>query len=537
MKIKGLLSCGLLTLSVLFLSAGTQAAVNPDVEKAYNMAVQGQDALDGLDVSVKEQTVSAVTNIVSAKSVDLQITGIKSSALSADITVQTDETSSRSYYRNGYYYETGKKGQKIKRKMSREELWQTINSQIYLDMTSNYLKMLYREQNADHGYTYYFAGSQDTLSEYKTKLLDQYTQELGLQIDSLQGSMTVDGSGHVTARSIQMVYTVGTDDSAETFMKKADAVFRQDGTVIVSLPDLSAYQSTDPETPPVTITPKTGTIYVTTDVNVRAAGSIDAAVIGGFESGSGVTQTGYTSDGWVQVQYNGQTGYIWGVYTSTVRPVKTTDSSGIMYATADVNVRADHSVDGAILGVLKKGGSIEITGNTDNGWTRVRYEGQTGYISSNYLSWSEPVVIEQGSVSGTVTDASYGSLTIRRSDGTVVLFNTTYAVMQLADTIESGDYVVVDYTGSGSPYTATAVYDNETHSNDTMEMYTVDGVVKSYSGGTLDLVGSDGVYRSFNLSGASVEVDGRIEPGMYLMVSWMSKNGNETKNIQAAAVS
>ena len=520
------------------LTAGAAGTFNEEVEKAYNTAVQGQDALDGLEVAVFETTVSSRTNISAFKEVKLKVTGISEKSLSADIMVTADETGTRSYYSDGYYYQSTADGD-VSEAMDRETIWKMINSNIYLDMTSNYLNMLYSEE-INGNTVYHFSASQDTLGDYKTKLLDVYSDEHGAVIDSLHGSMTVDGEGHVTKRTIQMVYTVGSGDEAETFMKQADASFMQNGEVTVTLPDLSGYKKVKEEKPAVTITPKTATVYATADVNVRSQGSLDAAIIGGFTAGSGITQTGYTSDGWIQVQYNKETGYVWGEYISATKPVFTKDSSGTMYATADVNVRSTWSTDGEIYGVLKKGTAVEITGTTSNGWTRVKYNGNRGYVSSNYLSWSEPVIddyVKKGTVSGSVIDASYGSLTIRRSDGGTAMFNTKYAAMRITDTIDSGDWVTVSYTGSGSPYTATEVIDNTSHAPAAKVMYTMDGVVTSYNGSTLTMTCSDGVVRSFNLSGASIEAQGGIGPGAYLMVTWMSADGSETRNIKALAVS
>ena len=523
--------------AMLFAVPGA-AAFNEEVEKAYNTAVQGQDALDGLDVSVKESTVSSRSNIRSDKTVDLMVSGIKNTALSADITVKADETDAQSYYRNGYYYETTKDGD-IRSEMDRDTIWKKINSNIYLDMTSNYLKLLFAQSEGDET-MFYFAATEETLGDYKTKLLDAYSDEHGAVIDSLHGSMRVDKEGHVTERMIQMVYTVGSGEETETFMKQADAVFNQSGEIKVTLPDLSGYKTTAEEKPAVTITPKTGTVYATADVNVRSLGSLDAAVIGGFSAGDGITQTGYTSDGWVQVQYNQETGYVWGEYISNTKPVFTKDGSGTMYATAEVNVRSTWSTEGDILGTLKKGEAIQITGVTSNGWTRVKYKQNRGYVSSNYLSWSEPVTeqfVKKASVSGTVVDASYGTLTIRRSDGVNVLFNTTYAAMRLKDTLDSGDWVTVGYTGSGTPYTATEVIDDTYHGSPQKTMFTMDGVVTAYSGSSMTMTCSDGVVRTFSLGGASMEVQGGIGPGAYLMVTWLSADGSETRNIPAIAVS
>lgn len=518
------------------------AAFEASVEAAYNLAVQGQDALDGLDVTVQEKTVAAGTNISSRKKVDLQVTGIKSDYLKADIQVDTDEGREESYYRKDSYYTTSSEG-KVKRPMDRADLWEMINSHIYLDMTSNYLKMLCSETAADGMITYRFAGTAETLGDYTKKLLAGAREEQGFVIDSLQGTMVTDPEGHVQERSISMVYTVKQGEKEETFLVQTEASFHQNGeSVTVALPDLSEYKEPEPEKPVETITALVRTVYVTDDVNVRAAGNLSAAILGGFSAGSGVTQTGYTSDGWIQVQYNEGTGYVWGDYVSTKKPVITRDGSGTMYATADVNIREQYSSDSAVLGVLSKGSGVEITGTTDNGWIRVKYNGRTGYVFADYLSWSEPVTVSyvrSGYLSGTVEDASFGTLVIDRDDGQgLVLFDTTYAVMNLQDTIYYGDWVEIYYEGAGAPYTATQVNDPISHEDAGEEQGVfTEGIVSSCKGNKLELSGSDGIYRTFDISDADLEMADRPVKGQYVTVFWMSRtNGTETKNITAYRV-
>ena len=134
-------------------------------------------------------------------------------------------------------------------------------------------------------------------------------------------------------------------------------------------------------------------------------------------------------------------------------------------------------------------------------------------------------------------DYTYGSLTIRRDDGGTTLFNTQYAALDIVDSIEIGDWVTVTYTGSGSPYTATAVMDYASHAYQaTRDLYTVDGVVTTVYGNHMELSGSDGVFRSFDLSQASIETDERLSPGDYVFVSWYSYTGAETDDIVAVAV-
>lgn len=56
------------------------------------------------------------------------------------------------------------------------------------------------------------------------------------------------------------------------------------------------------------------------------------------------------------------------------------------YVVSSVNVRADAQSGSEILGILNGGDSVTITGICANGWYRVIYEGQTGYVWRDYLS-------------------------------------------------------------------------------------------------------------------------------------------------------
>lgn len=529
----------------LILSSGnyviSEAAFEPSVEAAYNTAIQGMDALDGLDVTVTERTTSASTNISSEKEVELQVSGLKKATLQADIRVETEDGDSESYYRGNAYYATTSDG-KIKREMERSTIWEMINSHIYLDMTSNYLQMLCSSELPDGQIAYQFAATEETLDDYSKKLLYGSGEDHGLVIDALFGTMITDEEGHIKERDIQMIYTVNNSGNDETYMVQSNAVFHQDGEVVISLPDLSEYKLLEAEKPIETITPLMQTVYTTADVNVRAAGDINAVIIGGLCAGTSVTETGYTSDGWIQIQYNGAAGYVSGDYISTTKPVFTKDQTGTMYATAGVNIRDTYSADGAILGVLYKGQPIEISGKTTNGWIRVNYKGHVGYIFADYLSKEAPVAdtyVERGYVSGYVTDASYGVITIAKEDGTgMETFNTMYAQMNLKDTIYTGDWVEIYYYGAGAPYTASVLNDYTRHVSSTeMSSVEVEGVITKLTPSRLELTGADGVFRTFDISNAECEMSEDLYEGKYVIVSWMSAtNGSEFRDIEALRI-
>ena len=529
----------------LILSSGnymiSEAAFEPSVEAAYNTAIQGLDALDGLDVTVVERTTSASTNITAEKEVELQVSGLKKATLQADIRVEAEEGDTESYYRGNAYYTTTSDG-KIKREMDRGTIWEMINSHIYLDMTSNYLQMLCSSELPDGMIEYQFAATEETLGDYAKKLLYGSGDGQCLVIDALFGTMITDEEGHIKERDVQMIYTVNSSGKDETYMVQSNALFHQDGEVTISLPDLSEYKLLEAEKPIETITPLMQNVYTTDDVNVRAAGDINSIIIGGLSAGTCVTETGYTSDGWIQIQYNGAAGYVSGDYISTTNTVFTKDQTGTMYATAGVNIRDTYSSAGAILGVLYKGEPIDISGKTTNGWIRVNYKGHVGYVFADYLSYEAPVAdtyVKNGYISGYVTDASYGVITIAKEDGTgTETFNTVYAQMNLKDTIYTGDWVEIYYYGAGAPYTASVLNDYTRHSSAVeMSSVEVEGVITKLTPSRLELTGSDGIYRTFDISNAECEMSEDLYEGKYVIVSWMSAtNGSEFRDIEALRI-
>lgn len=60
-----------------------------------------------------------------------------------------------------------------------------------------------------------------------------------------------------------------------------------------------------------------------------------------------------------------------------------------VYATDSVNVRSSYSTSSSIIGSLSKGESVTRTGKSSS-WSKVTYNGQTAYISSDYLTTVKP---------------------------------------------------------------------------------------------------------------------------------------------------
>lgn len=69
--------------------------------------------------------------------------------------------------------------------------------------------------------------------------------------------------------------------------------------------------------------------------------------------------------------------------TTAAKVYKVTDVKKTMYATGSVRVRASYTTSSDILAALSKGEKVEVTGQSENGWMRVNYKGNVGYVSKD----------------------------------------------------------------------------------------------------------------------------------------------------------
>ena len=86
-----------------------------------------------------------------------------------------------------------------------------------------------------------------------------------------------------------------------------------------------------------------------------------------------------------------------------------------VYATTTVNIREGFSADTDKVGSLGRGQSVKRVGigtGDAEGWSEVEFNGQTAYISSEYLSLTKPAAQSSGSNSG-----SSGGQTSQGSSG------------------------------------------------------------------------------------------------------------------------
>ena len=133
-------------------------------------------------------------------------------------------------------------------------------------------------------------------------------------------------------------------------------------------------------------TPAEGIVYTNDSVNVRQTPSTDAAKVASLYAGAEVTRLATTENGWTKVQTGDLVGYIRSDFISEEQPAGTGNAAGSTITVNDtLNIRASKSTEADLVDVVTPGGTITIVEGDSEGWTKVSYNGNTGYIRSDLL--------------------------------------------------------------------------------------------------------------------------------------------------------
>ncbi|MBX3071071.1 MAG: SH3 domain-containing protein [Thermomicrobiales bacterium] len=200
-----------------------------------------------------------------------------------------------------------------------------------------------------------------------------------------------------------------------------------------------------------------GSMYVIGgSLNLRSGAGTGYSVVTLMPNGAKVTLTGQSSGSWRAVTYNGMSGWAHADYLSTSAPSSSGSTSGASgggtaRTTAGVNLRSGAGTSYGVLLVVPSGASVTLAGSTSNGFTRVTYNGTTGWLSSTYLTTGSSSSSSGSSSSatgtGTVID---GTLNLRSGPGTgygVLVVMPDSATVTLLGESQNG-FVKVTYKGT-----------------------------------------------------------------------------------------
>jgi len=130
-----------------------------------------------------------------------------------------------------------------------------------------------------------------------------------------------------------------------------------------------------------------GTFRTTADgVRVRSEPSTDANVVTLVHTGTNVEVLEHDPSGWSKVQVGNTTGFI---RSDFLRAQTGNGSAPATFSTTDgVNLRSSASTtsNANILRTVVAGTSVEVLEHDPSGWSKVRVDGTTGFIRSDYLT-------------------------------------------------------------------------------------------------------------------------------------------------------
>lgn len=148
----------------------------------------------------------------------------------------------------------------------------------------------------------------------------------------------------------------------------------------------------------------TETVYAIDNVNIRREPNETSEQVGSALAGASFTRTATTDSGWSEIDYNGGKAYIKSDYLSTEAPAQNTGDTGnagdtgntgggVNYLLPDeavtmkegLNVRASMSETAERLGTAEVGDTVTVVMSYAEGWTKVEWNGQTGYIRTDLL--------------------------------------------------------------------------------------------------------------------------------------------------------
>ena len=144
-------------------------------------------------------------------------------------------------------------------------------------------------------------------------------------------------------------------------------------------------------------------------LNLRSSASTNGSVLLVMPDGATVTLTGQSSNGFLSVSYQGTSGWAYAIYLSTDDDGEVPPSSGATATVIDgaLNLRNAASTSAGVIAVMPDGATVSLEGATSNGFTKVTWNGSTGWAYSIYLSTGDD---DGGSGNGTFATVFDGSL-------------------------------------------------------------------------------------------------------------------------------
>ena len=279
----------------------------------------------------------------------------------------------------------------------------------------NYAAKFYDYESPIPGMTSFYACQDENGDYYLTKAEDvdddvkNYLRELSLQEDfiDLYNKVTVAYNDMVAEDEALQQFILDLNDEIDKNVGEAmarangsESSAEGEGAADDGQPDETTEANAQQEDTPDVVVTK---VKATDVVNIRTSDSETADKLGKAAVGDEFTLLEERGNGWSKISYEGREAFIKSEY---LEPSETTvansgeaeaepetqadnadsnEVTGTVTATASVRIRAAASENSEKLGTAFVGQKLDLIMKQADGWTKIKYNGQTAYVKSDYV--------------------------------------------------------------------------------------------------------------------------------------------------------
>ena len=238
-----------------------------------------------------------------------------------------------------------------------------------------------------------------------------YIRELNLQDDVIDLNNKVAAAYNDMVAGDEVLRDFLIDLTAEIDKNVGEAMARANGSYTIGEEKEPADVETDTEAEPESEEPAVVVTKVkaTSVVNIRTSDSETADKLGKAAIGDEFTLLEERANGWSKVNYGGREAFIKSEYlepseiieanatepeeepeTQTAQTTQTDNNdsaaaTGTVTVKENVRIRASASESGEKLGTAYVGEQLEVIMKQADGWTKIKYNGKTAYVKSDYV--------------------------------------------------------------------------------------------------------------------------------------------------------
>lgn len=239
-----------------------------------------------------------------------------------------------------------------------------------------------------------------------------YIREASLQDDvvDLNNEVASTYNNMLAENEDLSIFLVDLTESIDTAV--GESLAQNEGTTDTQTAEAEDEAEEEEQAPTTTVTEVVQTVRTTTTVNIRSSDSETADKLGKAAEGDEFTLIEKRGNGWSEISYNGSSAFIKSEYledastqavvnvnndnddddntgdTQTAAAQTETGStkvSGTVTVKENVRIRASASTEGEKLGTAYVGQKLDVIEKLANGWTKVKFEGKTAYVKSEFV--------------------------------------------------------------------------------------------------------------------------------------------------------